>query len=175
DTSADLTGDGDLGDTILQAFDTASGAVTPFCPADTVSVAAGTAAFLRPEGAGTTPRLSRCPTGTPVAGGVDLNGDGDATDAFVHLASGGTVQNLGRAAVSVALSASCTAGTSAGHACNADTDCPGGACSASWLAALVSEAGEGGPGRPAPDLNGGGGAADTVVPVAPGAAASGGR
>jgi Tol biopolymer transport system component len=184
DAAADLTGDGDLDDTVLQVLDATSGAVTKICPGDTTSVAAGAAAFLRPEAAGPTPAIAGppplpvCPAGVSVTGGVDLNGDGDADDAVVHfvpsIPPGGLVppiQNLFRAAVSVSLSATCAGGTNAGAGCDLDTDCPGGTCTAAWLAALVSEAGEGGPSRPAPDLNGDGDTNDTVPEVHP---ASGG-
>src|SRR5439155_18670091 len=49
DRSADLSGDGDLDDTVLQALDTASGHVVTLEPADQVAVVGDTAAFLRPE------------------------------------------------------------------------------------------------------------------------------
>ncbi|MGH7789833.1 MAG: TolB family protein, partial [Candidatus Binatia bacterium] len=99
---ADLTGDGDAGDTLLSVLDAATGSVTPICPAAAVSIAGGAAAFLRPEPAGTTPALSACPTGA--GGGADLNGDGDADDQVVHLWSGGAARNLARAATAVSLS-----------------------------------------------------------------------
>src|SRR5439155_24520935 len=149
DLSADLTADGDLDDTVLRVLDTSTPSAKPVTlgPADAVAVHAGTAAFLRPEAAG----------GPGRPGGIDLNGDGDSSDEVVHFWSHvAGVQNLGRAAVSVSLSAACARGASAGQGCNLDTDCPGGTCSAAWLAALVSEAGEGGPSRAAPDLNGDG-------------------
>ena len=164
DSAADLTGDGDLDDTVLRVLDTSAPSAKPITlgPANVVAVHAGTAAFLRPEAAG----------GTGRPGGIDLNGDGDSSDEVVHLWSHvAGVQNLGRAAVSVSLSATCAGGASVGRGCDLDTDCPGGTCSAAWLAALVSEAGEGGSSRPAPDLNGDGDTADTVVEVHP---ASGG-
>src|SRR5207245_2104677 len=152
-----------------QTLAIASGTVVPLCPADTTSVAAGSAAFLRPEAAGPTPSLPGCPAGTAVTAGVDLNGDGDADDEVVHFApNGGTIQNLARAATAVSLSASCAGGTNAGQGCDLDTDCPGSAsCTPSWLAALVSEAGQGNT-----DLNGDGDTNDTVVEVHP--AGSGG-
>src|SRR5207253_645457 len=51
--SHDLTGDGDANDIVLQTLDTTapSPAVATLCPADRVSVAGGTAVFLRPEAA----------------------------------------------------------------------------------------------------------------------------
>src|SRR5439155_15305607 len=105
DTTSDTTGDGNLDDTVLEVFDTETGAVVgPSCPAGTVAVAGGAAAFLRPETAGSTPGQPGCPTGPLVGGNPDLNGDGDATDDVVHLWAGGSVQNLGLAASAVALS-----------------------------------------------------------------------
>jgi len=104
DTSQDLTGDGDLDDTVLAVVD--SGATPPItptrlCPADQVTVANGAAAFLRPEAAGT---ATGCPTGSGVTP-ADLNNDGDTTDKIVHFWSESTgVLNLGLAASSVALS-----------------------------------------------------------------------
>src|SRR5262249_21373918 len=95
-------------------------------PADAVAVFAGTAAFLRPEAAGAPGRPD----------GVDLNGDGDALDAVVHLSQAGApAENLERAAVAVALSAR-------------------------YVAALVPEDGE-----RHTDLDGDGDTADTVVEV----------
>jgi len=142
----DATGDGDADDTVLQVMDASSGApaaVTPLCPVTTASVAAGTAAFLRPEVAGTTPALGLCPVGPTTDD--DLNDDGDATDAIVHLWSGGGIDNLECPAAVVALSST-------------------------HLAALVSECDAGGiamTGCPAggTDLNADGDAADLVVEV----------
>jgi len=92
----DLTGDGDLRDTELQVFDTATRQVHNLCPADTVVVTNGNAAFLRPESAGNA-------TGCPL--GPDLNGDRDELDRVVHyVPAGGAVQNLGCAATALALS-----------------------------------------------------------------------
>jgi hypothetical protein len=107
-TSADLTGDGDLDDTVLEALDATMATLTPLCPAGRVAVSGGKAAFLRPErsGATTLAKLPSCPSGTAVAGGADLDGDGDALDEVVHVWPGsGSVQNLGLAATAVALSA----------------------------------------------------------------------
>jgi hypothetical protein len=96
DATADVTGDGDSTDTVLQAVNTTSGALTSLCPSGDVAVSAGAAAFLRPETQGAAPG---CP------GTSDLNGDGDAFDEVVHLWTGsGTALNLDRAATAVALS-----------------------------------------------------------------------
>ncbi len=87
----DLSGDGDADDTVLRALATAPpGAVTTLGPAADVSVAAGRAAFLRPER----------------AAGASLNGDADARDAVVQLWRGGlaSVENLGCAATALSLS-----------------------------------------------------------------------
>jgi hypothetical protein len=97
DTSADLTGDGDVDDTVLRVLD-AGGPETALLtlgPADAASVAAGNAAFLRPEAAGA--------PGQP--DGVDLNDDGDTSDRIVHLWPGADpAVNLQRAATAVTLS-----------------------------------------------------------------------
>src|SRR6185295_16781550 len=85
-STADLTGDGDVDDTVLEVLDTrAPSAPVAICPATQVSVARGVAAFLRPEAAGATPALAGCPQGAAAKGGVDLNGDDDAGDTVVHL------------------------------------------------------------------------------------------
>src|SRR5262249_25964308 len=55
--AADLTGDDQLDDTVLSTIDLSTGALTGICPAGAVAVAAGAAAFLRPENAGPTPSL----------------------------------------------------------------------------------------------------------------------
>jgi len=149
--SGDLTGDGTSSATLLRVIDTGTpppSTVLDLCPADAVAVAAGRAAFLRPEGAGDTPALPGCPTAPLVGGAPDLNGDGDGGDAVVHLWSGGSAQNLGRAARAVALSST-------------------------WVAALIDEASDGGL-----DLNGDGDQRDAVVqmhPVAGGGWIGGGR
>ena len=140
DNGTDITGDGDLDDTVLDVLDTTapSPALAPLCPADAVSAVTGAAAFLRPESAGATPNLASCPTGAGVTGGVDLNGDGDANDDVVHLvSSAGTVQNLGVAATAVSLSGTCVAGTNPGQACSTDANCPGSTCNPAWIGALV--------------------------------------
>ena len=96
-TQFDLTGDGDLRDTVLRVFDTASPqpAARVLGPADAAVVSGGTVAFLRPEAAGAPGRPD----------GVDLNGDGDTTDRVVSLARRGEAPtNLRRAATALALS-----------------------------------------------------------------------
>ena len=136
DLVADLSGDGDLDDTVLRVMDTnaVGAAVVTLGPADATAVSGGNAAFLRPEAAGV--------RGQP--NGIDLNSDGDTTDEVAHLWPGvGSAFNLGRAATAVALSDR-------------------------WLAALVSE-----PGQGHTDFNGDGDATDTVVQVAPVTATSG--
>jgi Tol biopolymer transport system component len=121
----DLTLDG----AVLEVFDTASGTKTTLCGADDVAVAGGVAAYLRPEVA---------PPGTPACPGGSLNGDTDTTDRVVQLWQGGDrAENLGRAAVEVALSAQ-------------------------QLAALVSEDAQG-----QTDLNGDGDTSDLVVETHP--------
>ena len=96
DTAAsDLFADGVLDDTVLEVVDASTGALTTLCPAEDVAVAAGRAAFLRPESASGTPA---CPAGS-------LNGDADVADLVVHLWNGaGSAPSLGRAATEVALS-----------------------------------------------------------------------
>lgn len=94
---SDLTGDGDAADTVLEVLDTRVPAATPqvLCAADQVAVAAGNAAFLRPES----------PAGNASCPGGSLNPpDADTNDRVVQLWTGGAVQNLGRAATAVALS-----------------------------------------------------------------------
>jgi Tol biopolymer transport system component len=96
DCASDLTGDCDLADTVLQVLNASTAALTTLCAADAVSVAAGNAAFLRPEAAG---NASGCPPGP------DLNGDGDTLDKVVHLSlAAGPAQNLQCAATAVSLS-----------------------------------------------------------------------
>ncbi|HVM97957.1 MAG TPA: hypothetical protein VMT89_16300 [Candidatus Acidoferrales bacterium] len=161
--AGDLTGDGDFDDAVLERFDATTATAATFCPAGMVSAAAGAAAFLRPESAGTTPNLASCPgsVGPLVGGKPDLNNDGDATDDVVHYATGGgTVENLQRAASAVSLSGQCAGGANLGQLCVADLDCPDSTCAASWIAALVSEAAQGNA-----DLNGDGDTLDRVVQV----------
>jgi len=160
DAASDLTGDGDLDDTVLESLDAVSAVVSTRCPAGIVSVAAGSAAFLRPEAAGTTPNLLGCPSGPLVGGNPDLNGNGTSTDEIVHFAPvGGSVQNLAVAATDVSLSGACVGGSTPGRICAAGVDCLGGTCTPTWIAALVSEAGQ------AAILNGDGDSTDTVVQV----------
>ena len=90
-----LFADGELDDVVLESIDAATGAITTLCPADEVSVAAGNAAFLRPESA----------VGTGTCPGGPLNGDGDTDDLVVHVSIGGAAaQNLSMAASAVKLS-----------------------------------------------------------------------
>jgi len=100
-SSSDRTGDFAPDDTVLRVIDTTGGSPgtpTDLCPAGAVSVAAGRAAFLRPEAAGLS-TASACPQPSP-----DLNADGDVKDSVVQLWNGSSVLNLGRAATDVALS-----------------------------------------------------------------------
>jgi Tol biopolymer transport system component len=127
DLAADLFADGVLDDDVLEAIDAASGSGTLLCPAGQASVAAGNAAFLRPEAT----------SGTVACPGGSLNADVDTDDQVVQFWSGGAVQNLGRAATRVELSPT-------------------------HLAALLSEAGDGGT-----IYNGDGDSDDTVVQVHP--------
>jgi len=104
-TAADLSGDGDLDDTVLRVGTAVGSTLTivDLCPADEVSVAGGSAAFLRPESAGASGSLA-CSGGA--LSGPDLNGDGDAEDRVVHHFDGTSVRNFGCAAEGVALSGS---------------------------------------------------------------------
>src|SRR5262249_21865086 len=72
--TGDLTGDGDSDDTVLSALDTRTGGLTSLCAADSVSVADGIVAWLRPE---TTQPGTGCPAGS-------LNSDGDTNDRVVQ-------------------------------------------------------------------------------------------
>ncbi|HEV7734280.1 MAG TPA: hypothetical protein VGR62_19060 [Candidatus Binatia bacterium] len=106
--ATDITQDGDLRDRVLQVSGPAGEPLGPGCPADKVVVAGDTAAFLRPEAAGGAP-------GCPGSSGGDLDGDGRARDAVVHVWSRARgTENLGQAAVDLA-------------------------ASEKWVAALVSE------------------------------------
>ena len=90
-----LFADGTLDDVVLEAIDGTTGAISTLCPADEVSVAAGNAAFLRPEST----------AGTPTCPGGSLNDDADTDDLVVHLSiAAGAPQNLGLAATDVKLS-----------------------------------------------------------------------
>lgn len=98
DRAADLSGDGDLDDTVLRVLDTRRGGLPlAIGPATRVAIASQRAAFLEPE----------------AALGTDLNGDGDLRDEVVHLydpsRDGGEARNLRRAASDVALSAAIVA------------------------------------------------------------------
>jgi Tol biopolymer transport system component len=89
-----------LDDTVLEVLDTtgAPAALATLCPAEQTAVAAGNAAFLRPEAAAESIIVPGCPKGS-------LNGDGDVTDLVVQLSlGGGPTQNLGRAGTFVAIS-----------------------------------------------------------------------
>jgi hypothetical protein len=92
-TTADFTGDGDLDDTVLHLVDTRAASPAPVVlgPANATAIVDGTAAFLSPES----------------ALGADLNGDGDADDAVVHLYRNrqpGPPVNMALAGQAVALS-----------------------------------------------------------------------
>ncbi len=90
-----LFADGELDDTVLEVLRLGAEQMTTLCPAGDVAVAAGNAAFLRPESA----------VGTADCPGGPLNGDGDLDDEVVHLwRDKGAAANLGRAAAQVALS-----------------------------------------------------------------------
>jgi hypothetical protein len=98
DTAADLTGDADQGDVILEAINTAGvppgmATATLLCPADEVAVASGRAAFLRPNAAGPTPSLPNCPAMS-----------GNPGEKIVHYWPGsGAAQNLAFPATAVAI------------------------------------------------------------------------
>lgn len=168
DLGEDLTGDFNLDDIVLQSFNVPTSTLTLLCPAGRVAVAAGAAAFLRPESAGAAPSLQTpgagvagCPVGAGVGGGISLNGDSDPDDDVVHYWPGsGAVQNLNRAAVAVSASGLCGSGSNLGKPCAADADCLDGSCAATWIAALVSEAGQN-----ATVLNSDGDADDAVVQI----------
>jgi hypothetical protein len=99
---ADLTGDGDLDDTVLRALDLDSGEVRTLCPAEQAAGTGDLLIFLRPEAAG---NANGCPDGAVVGSGTDLNADGDTDDLVVHLwRSGNEPVNLGLEANAVAVS-----------------------------------------------------------------------
>jgi cysteine-rich repeat protein len=114
--TGDLTGDGDIDDTVLDVLDgdtTTTAGLVQLCPADDVAVAGGNAAFLRPESAGATTSPG---CNAPDVTGPILNNDGDANDEVVFLrTAGGQLRNLRCAAKAVSLSPT-------------------------WVAAIVSEA-----------------------------------
>lgn len=134
-SSGDLTGDGDVDDDVLAAFDTGAGTTTLLCPSAQAAVSEGKVAFLRPEAGGNA--TTSCPAGTGLGdGSTDLNGDGDGTDEVVHYWSGppGAPVNLRCPATRVGLSPT-------------------------FVAALLSEPQAGA------DFNGDGDTTDTVVAV----------
>jgi Tol biopolymer transport system component len=93
-----LFADNQLHDTVLEVVDATSGTVTTLCPAEDVAVAAGNAAFLRPEAAVSSPATPACPKGP-------LNDDSLVDDLVVQLWPGsGGVQNLHCAATAVSMS-----------------------------------------------------------------------
>jgi len=95
---AQLFANNSLSDTVLEAVNATSGAISTLCPADEVSVNAGMAAFLRPEVPIGSPATPACPKGS-------LNNDFDTSDLVVQFWPGsGSVQNLARAATAVSLS-----------------------------------------------------------------------
>jgi cysteine-rich repeat protein len=86
---ADLTGDGELDDVVLQVLGPTDSRPRPLGPARAVDAAAGSAAFLWPE----------------AAFGEDRNADGDTDDDFVWLSMGGREPiDLDREAVAIAMS-----------------------------------------------------------------------
>jgi len=89
--------DGDLDDTVLEAFDPAAQILSTLCPADDVETDNGSVVFLRPEAeVGTT--TANCPDDGP------LNADADTDDLVVAAWTGnGAVLNLGRSATAVAI------------------------------------------------------------------------
>jgi hypothetical protein len=90
DAGSDLSGDGEVDDVVLEVLDTTQSPprLATLGPAGAASVTGGAVAFLWPE----------------AADGVDRNGDGDTSDARVHLWTGGAPIDLGRDAVELALS-----------------------------------------------------------------------
>ncbi len=92
--------DDNLDDIVLEAIDAVSGTATTLCPAGEVSVAAGAAAFLRPEAEDVGAATPNCPKGS-------LNDDADTDDEVVQLWPGsGSVTNLHCAATAVTMSPS---------------------------------------------------------------------
>jgi cysteine-rich repeat protein len=91
DLASDLSGDGELDDTVLQVLELSDSfnARITLGPADDVVVAGRSAAFLSPES----------------ASGVDRNGDDDTRDKFVLLSvDGAPAEDLGKEAVAIAMS-----------------------------------------------------------------------
>jgi len=112
---ADLTGDGDIDDFVLEVLDGNTRRRTSIGPATRASVNGKRAAWLRPERAGPAPSIPLDAASTDLG-----NGDADLEDDVVFLWDGAaaSVANLGRAATEVVLGES-------------------------LLAALVSEEGDG--------------------------------
>jgi hypothetical protein len=94
---ADVNGDGDVDDMVLQVFDTDTRQLTTLGAAETVAVAGTTVAFLQPDPSGPNARV---PAEPPY--GI---GDGDPVDLRVFLSeNGGAPQDLGQTARAIALS-----------------------------------------------------------------------
>lgn len=95
--AADLYPDGQLDDEVLRVLDTSvtPAVLTDLCPASEVSVAAGRALFLRPEG-------SVACAGSP-AGSLNVE-DSDLDDLVLQLYTGTAVENLARVATHLSLS-----------------------------------------------------------------------
>jgi cysteine-rich repeat protein len=128
DSGADRNTDNRIDDIVLQVFDTNTETLETVGPADQVAVAGPAAVFLWPESATET----------------HLNSDSDYRDLVAHL-----------------YRRTCVGGSSPGEVCSTSDQCGGGTCtvelpqnlgraaravemSREWLAALVSEADEGG-------------------------------
>ncbi len=126
----DVTGDGDVADTVLEIVDPVAATFRLTCPARQVVTAGGAAAFLRPEAEGRTPALPGCPTAPRVYGLPDLDGNGSTADQVVHVVTpGGPVQNLARAAGEAAqLKAICVGGFMDGSPCDRQEECNTGTC-----------------------------------------------
>jgi Tol biopolymer transport system component len=145
---ADVSGDFELDDTVLEVLDASSGGVTTLCPAEQVAVQDGRAAFLRPESPAEESSFNSLPTPTGACFDGSLNGpdDTDVDDTVVQLWTGsGPVQNLGLAASAVAISST-------------------------HVAAIATEADQGdgcGECGPGTDLNGDGDTKDGVAQVHP--------
>jgi cysteine-rich repeat protein len=137
DASSDIFPNGSRTDDVLEALDANTGVVTTVCPATQVSVAGDNAVFLRPESTvGSEAVTGAGGERTVACAAGSLNGDADVDDLVVQLWDGsGSVQNLGVAATAVA-------------------------ASETYIAALVSEAGQGNG-----VLNADGDTADDVVEV----------
>ena len=164
ESAPDLTGNEINADLVLSGLDATepSPLVVPLCPATQVAIAGGAVAFLRPESAGDTPNLPNCPTGTPIDGLVDLNGDGNTSTDCVHLAlSLDSIQNLSLAATAVSMSARCSGGANVNRPCEDNSECPGSTCVPAQIAAITPESALGN------DLNQDGDSDDGVVEIHP--------